>query len=159
MARKKTLLVILAVAIGAWGCGGDSDGTGGTAGTGGIAGTGGTAGTGGGGLTTTCNEEPDLSLTTNPEFSGQFWGCYDTADMDIVLSVDSCLQETPGLTQDCSDCYGDYAGCVDTSCGDSCNERGSDTLACSQCLAADCNLGLTSCTGVGFPAVVPQLIP
>jgi len=92
----------------------------------------------------------------DPEFSGQFWGCYDTADMDIVLSVDSCLQQTPGLSQDC---YGDYAGCIDTNCGDSCNERRSDTLPCSQCVAADCNSDLTSCTGVASPSVMPQMIP
>ena len=79
--------------------------------------------------------------------------------MDIALSVDSCLQETPGLSEGCAECYGDYAVCVDTNCGESCNERGSDTLPCSECVQADCNLDLTSCTGVASPAVQPELLP
>ncbi len=159
MVRKEVVVAILALAIGALGCGDDSAGAGGAGGAGGTAGVGGTGGVGGmggGGLTTACIDEPDLSAATSIEFSGQFWGCYDTADMDIVASVDSCLQETPGLSGGCSDCYGEYAGCIDTNCGESCNERGTDTLPCSQCVAAECNLGLTSCTGVASPSVEPQ---
>ena len=117
MVRKEVVVAILALAIGALGCGDDSAGAGGAGGAGGTAGVGGTGGVGGmggGGLTTACIDEPDLSAATSIEFSGQFWGCYDTADMDIVASVDSCLQETPGLSGGCSDCYGEYAGCMRT---------------------------------------------
>lgn len=171
MFRREVTVVILALTLGAFGCGDDSNGSGGagggggTAGTGGASGTGGTGGTGGmgatggGGLTTACVDEPDLSSATSIEFSGQFWGCYDTADMDVVASVDACLQDTPGLSGGCADCYGDYAGCIDDNCAESCNQRGGDTLPCSQCVAADCNLGLTSCTGVASPSVQPETIP
>lgn len=150
MVRMQIVIGILALAVSALGCGDDDNGSAGTAGTGGM------AGTGGGGLTNACNEEPDFSAATSPEFAGQFWGCYDTAGMDLVLSVTSCLEETPGLSNDCADCYGDYAECIDTSCGESCNERGADTQPCTECLAAECNLALTSCSAVGFPAVVPE---
>lgn len=174
MVRMQIVVGILALSVGVLGCGdddngsggtggtagtGDTAGTGGMAGTGGTGGTAGTGGTGGGGLTTACNEEPDLSAATSIEFAGQFWGCYDAADGDIALSVETCLAETPGLSTACSDCYGEYATCIDTNCAESCNDRGTNTLPCSQCVVDPCNLDLTSCSGVGFPAVVPQQLP
>ena len=168
MVQKRLVIGALALALGAWGCGNDSGdgsagsggaaGSGGEAGSGGTAGSGGSAGTGGtgGGITTACNQEPDLSTATGAEFPARFWGCYDTADADVGPSVESCLQEPPALSSDCAGCYGDYAECVDTDCGESCNDRGTNTAACSQCLLTGCNIGLTSCTGVASPAVQPQ---
>ncbi|MEM7437004.1 MAG: hypothetical protein AAF436_17760 [Myxococcota bacterium] len=152
MLRKDIVVAFLALAVGALGCGDDSSGTGATGGSGGS------GGSGGGGLPTACTDEPDLSAATSAEFPAQFWACYDTADMDVVLSVDSCVQDTPGLSEGCAGCYGDYAGCVDSNCGDSCNSRGADVMPCGECVLAECNVDLTSCSGVGSPAVQPQLV-
>lgn len=175
MVHERVLVGMLALALGAWGCDSDSGdgsagaggtggsagsaGSGGTAGSGGASGMGGNGGTGGGGITTKCNEDPDLSTATSVEFPARFWDCYDTADTDIGPSVESCLQEPPPLSSDCAGCYGDYAECIDTDCGESCNGRGANTAACSQCLLTGCNIALTSCTGVASPAVQPQSNP
>jgi len=165
MVQKTVVAGILALSLGAWGCGDDSDGgvagTGGTAGSGGAAGAGGTAGTGGGGLSNACNQEPDLSNTIAVEFPARFWGCYDTADAEgRGFSTELCLQEPPGgLSPECADCYGDYAECIDTDCGESCNDRGENTTPCRECLATGCTLGLTSCSGVASPGVLPQSDP
>lgn len=177
MVKKSVVVGVLTLALGAWGCGNDSGdgsaGAGGTAASGGAAGSGGTAGSGGsggstgtgggggtgGGITTRCNQEPDLSTATDAEFPARFWNCYDVADVDLGPSVESCLQEPPALSSGCAGCYGDFAECIDTDCGESCNERGTNTAACSQCLLTGCNIDLTSCTGVASPAVQPQSNP
>jgi hypothetical protein len=111
---------------------------------------------GGTGSAFACNVEPDLSRAISIEFPGRFWGCYDAAGMDVEDSVEACVREDPGLSPDCAACYADHAGCVDTACGEECNARGDDTLACSQCVMNACVVDLTSCSGVGFPMVQPQ---
>ena len=100
-----------------------------------------------------------MSTATDAAFPARFWDCYDTAGTDLASSVETCLQEPPALSSDCAGCYGDFAECIDTECGDSCNDRGTDTAPCSQCLLTGCNIELTSCTGVGAPAVQPQASP
>ncbi len=82
MARSKCIAILIASVIGAWGCGGDDNDSGGSAGSGGS----------GGSVQNACNNDSDQQGTiSNPGYPNEFWGCYDTADTDIELSVNACV--------------------------------------------------------------------
>ncbi len=126
----------------------------GTGNTGGDAGSGGS----GGSVQNACNNDSDHQGTiSNPEYANEFWGCYDAADTDIEQSVDTCAQGALGVSGNCGGCFGTFAACIDSSCGDVCNERGSDTLPCQNCVFDECNIDFNLCSGIGAPASVPQL--
>ena len=168
MARSKCIAVLFASAIAVLGCGDDGNGSGGSGGSAGSGGSGGSAGSGGsggsagsggsgGGAQMACNNESDQQATIgNAEYAAEFWACYDAADTDVEASVDSCMQEALGVSGNCSDCFGSFAGCIDSSCGDVCNERGANTLPCQNCVFDACNLDFNLCSGIAAPSAQPQ---
>jgi hypothetical protein len=67
------------------------------------------------------------------------------------------MGETLGVSGNCGACFGTFAACIDSACGDVCNERGADTLPCQNCVFDECNMDFNLCAGISAPAAVPQL--
>jgi hypothetical protein len=104
-----------------------------------------------------CNNDSDHQGTiSNPEYANEFWGCYDAADTDIEQSVNTCAQGALGVSGSCGGCFGTFAGCIDSGCGDVCNERGANTLPCQDCVGDECRMDFNLCSGISAPAAVPQ---
>jgi hypothetical protein len=99
-------------------------GTGGTAGAsgaGGMGGAGGIGGVGGVGTAGACVNEPDIGMTL-PNLRWQAASCGEScaglAHDAFVACVNPCVEtEAPGLSPECTDCYGELAWCA----GDVCN--------------------------------------
>lgn len=154
MVRSKCIAILVLSAIGVWGCGDDGNGSGGSGGSGASGGSGGS----GESPQQACNNESDLQATIGnvEDYAPTFWGCYDTADTDLESSVDACMQEALDVSENCADCFGAFAACIDSGCGDVCNDRGVDTLPCQECVFDECNMDFNLCSGIAAPAAVPQ---
>ena len=130
--------------------GGGSGGTGAAGGTAGTAGTGATAGMGGGGVGVdgACVNERDLEIIRmtlpNLRWQAAFCGtpCQGLAHAASLVCVNQCVEtRVPGLTPECTSCYGELAWCAGTACNTWCANQ---TLnACTP----DCTADSAQCPG------------
>jgi len=128
--------------VGSGGTGGVS-GTGGMGGGGGISGMGGAGGIGGVGVGGACVNEPDLDVIrkTLPNLRWQAASCGTSCQSllthDALLNcVDLCVDnQVPGLTSECTSCYGELAWCAGTACNTWCANQ--TVSACTPDCTAD----------------------
>ena len=124
------LLLATGIAIGALACGDDESDSG------------------------ACRDQSDESAVNSEAFPLYYAGCLESAEMNTVLSVTTCMQiDPPGLTEFCADCYGEYAGCTAENCSTTCLDSFDET-ECGECLLASCNDALEGCSGLSPPALV-----
>ena len=136
------------------GGGAGSGGTGGVSGTagmgggGGIGGMGGTGGIGGVGVGGTCINEDDLGVIgmTIPNLRWQAADCETRCVRlmhdEFVDCINQCVKtRAPGLSSECTSCYGELAWCAGADCNTWC---ASQTLnACT----TDCTADSAQCPG------------
>jgi hypothetical protein len=133
-------------ATGGTGGGAGSGGTGGVSGAGGSGGGGGTSGAGGM-VGVACINEPDLQVigATTPNLRWQAASCgtvcQGLSEPLFLDCVNLCIEErAPGLSSECTGCYGDLAWCAGPACNTWCANTAS---ACT----TDCTGDSTRCPG------------
>lgn len=97
--------------------------------------------------TDACIDEDDTALLCDPGFDPETCGREgggNPADTSV------CLQEDPGLSVACADCYGDAIQCTIDNClgadnGNCANDPEGDD--CASCRAENCDETFSECTG------------
>jgi len=130
------------------GGGAGSSGTGGVSGAGGLGGAGGMTGVGG--TDGACVNDPDLEVirVTMQNLRWQAASCgtlcqgFMTDEALFLGCVNPCVEtRAPGLSSECTGCYGDLAWCAGTACNSWCASR--PLNACTP----DCTADSARCPG------------
>jgi len=71
-------------------------------------------------------------------------GCLANADGAPCIS--SCMQQNPGYSAGCGDCFGTLGGCIKDNCLMQC--MGNDKQACDKCASKKCSPAFETCSGI-----------
>lgn len=140
MIRNLMWILGLSLAIGAFGCSDDENGSGGSGGTGGDGGT-------GGGVAGACTSEADTAIICDDGFSDAVAAC-GTANLGAgAEAIAMCVAEDTNLSAECADCFGATTQCTIDNClaaGCAAEPLGE---ACTTCRAENCDPDFNACAG------------
>ncbi len=96
-----------------------------------------------------CTNPGDISIINDPEFRGVITSC-GFGEFGGGPPVDECLQDTLGLSVDCSGCWQGFFNCTVQNCAGLCAAN-PNAPACVTCLQTNCQAATEACTGLPVP--------
>jgi len=97
-----------------------------------------------------CDNTADLAIIGSVDVETAAINCGMTciAEPDLSACTADCLQSSPGLSADCSECYGDLVECAVTNCFSECTADPT-SIACTSCQdTAGCTATFDACSGL-----------